>query len=540
MNTPLNRRGSRSEGRINIQVQDRLAEAERLKKETTLLQQQPQIPQKEQPPTISKGIAGLPGVTLISNDSNCVNTKEKLGIAGRGLSRQIGDFRPRTADLTKNNSYNINERANSVDKCYSLNNKLNHEIISTKFLTDSSTITIPITKPTLNSAGQPIPGGMNIPKLYKTMPSPTKTSSATNTANFLNEIFEEGTDIGSSDNSATTTPKLITRQQHFTSNRTITTKITTIASSSSSSMTTGSATTSSSSTTTTTTQRRSKFHKTRTASCSSSDASDDDSENRKKRNANKIIDFTKPQPQRRDSYDDSSDSQDPGNNTGGGCSSSSNNNNAAQSLTMTTVQEQEKQQKTAPTNNHQDTSKSSTTSDNNSSRQKSMQPMGFRRHRTGRRRAGETRLRESQSLNRITEVQESEIPLLSLVQKEQNVPTPPSVISKPKGFSARLFHGFRKSETNTTNTSTTAVATATSTNNSIDSSSKLKETNLIPPIAVHEDDDVEMVLGAELAKALRVTETQQQTTKSSSTTTKKLKILGKYFQVRLKMRGGDI
>lgn len=64
-------------------------------------------------------------------------------------------------------------------------------------------------------------------------------------------------------------------------------------------------------------QRKSKF-KNRTASCSSSDASDDDSESRKKR-AHKLNNNGKPIP-RRDSHDDSSDSQDPGGPTGGGAS----------------------------------------------------------------------------------------------------------------------------------------------------------------------------------------------------------------------------
>lgn len=397
----------------------------------------------------------------MTNDSN--DPKGHLGLTKSHLNRPIGELRPRTADFKKINTNKWkpfdtnNHRAHSVDKVLKSINDC--DIITTTILTDSSTISIPIQSPVLNLSTASVPK-------YKTMPSPTRTNTILPGANSLNEIFEEGTDVGSSD-SATTTPRPITRQNHFTSNRTQSQGPTA--------------------------QRRSKFHKTRTASCSSSDASDDDSENRKKR-AHKIVDVTKPTSQRRDSHDDSSDSQDPGNTAASGS-----NTNSSHIIHITAA---------ASTSATTTTSESSgnNSNSNEKNRQKNVQQMGFRRHRAGRRRAGETRLRESQSLNRITEVQESEPVLVQTATVTPATPqstAPPPV--KPKGFSARLFHGFKRTE------QTPSPIPPTD--------SRLPVQNDTP------DDDVEMVLGTELAKALRVTETK------TSSATKKLKILGKYFQV---------
>lgn len=453
MSSPLNRRGSRSEGRLNIAVQDRIAESERHKKES-------HIP-------VSKITDGISGVTLVTNDVN--NLNERLGGAGRGgFLKQFGDFRPRTAaDILKNNTKGgklseNNDRSLSVDK--GMKSIKDSEIVNTKFLVDSSTITIP-----LSNASQ-IAAAPAVPK-YKTMPSPTRPNTILTGNNCLNEIFEEGTDVGSSD-SATTTPRPISRQNHFVTNRTQS---------------------HSSATTATTSQRRSKFHKTRTTSCSSSDASDDDSENRKKR-VHKIVDVVKPIQYRRDSHDDSSDSQDPGNAAAtGGNSTSSHIVHITTSTTNTTT--------------HQDSSNQQSGQQPNGRAKNVQQIGGFRRHRAGRRRSGETRLRESQSLNRITEVQESEITLSALVNPAPNITVNPPT-TKPKGFSARLFQGFRKSDNNSTN------------------STPPQDKPRVPPQTEPPDDEVDMVLGPELAKALRATET-----KNSSSTTKKLKILGKYFQV---------
>lgn len=182
----------------------------------------------------SKGcFDGLSGVTLVSSDND---PKEKLG-----LSRRPGDFRPRTADVNRTlftSKTAQSERSQSVDPV-DVTLDIEDNILSTKFLTDSATITIPIkSQQTFNPA--PVPK-------YKTMPSPTRANTILPGANCLNEIFEEG----SSDcSSATNTPRPVARQNHYLSNR---------AQSQNS-----------------TTQRRSKFHKTRTASCSSSDASDDE------------------------------------------------------------------------------------------------------------------------------------------------------------------------------------------------------------------------------------------------------------------------
>lgn len=182
----------------------------------------------------SKGcFDGLSGVTLVSSDNN---PKEKLG-----LSRRPGDFRPRTADVNRtlcSSKTAQSERSQSVDPV-DVTCDIEDNILSTKFLTDSATISIPImSQQTFNPA--PVPK-------YKTMPSPTRANTILPGANCLNEIFEEG----SSDcSSATNTPRPVARQNHYLSNR---------AQSHNS-----------------TTQRRSKFHKTRTASCSSSDASDDE------------------------------------------------------------------------------------------------------------------------------------------------------------------------------------------------------------------------------------------------------------------------
>ena len=199
-------------------------------------------------------------------------------------------------------------------------------------------------------------------------------------------------------------------------------------------------------------QRRSKFHKTRTTSCSSSDASDDDSEGRKKR-AHKLGATTdKPLPSRRDSYDDSSDSQDPSGSGGGACGFGNGD----------TVQETRSENtRSEKTSNQGDTTSTTTTTSTGGKvhRTTDNQTMSFgRRHRAGRRRAGETRLRESQSLNRITEVQEAEPPIChvhprnvattnsssSSASRNQHSATitqlaPATTVQRAKGFGARLL-----------------------------------------------------------------------------------------------------
>lgn len=435
----------------------------------------------------TKKVDGISGVKLLTGENS--DLKSRLGMSGVDR-RQHNNVLFRKHDIPTIGNVVLcgspkEHRSNSIDNHHmSMASRDDEEPLATKFITDSATITIPlqISKGALDGED-----GVIFPPKYKTMPSPTKSSNA-----ILNEIFEEGTDVGSSDNSATTTPRPANRHSHFTNNRTQSTA-----------------------------QRRSKFHKTRTASCSSSDASDDDSENRKKR-AHKIVDSTgKPFHQRRDSHDDSSDSQDPGNATAGGVGTGGSAAGAAfcQPLTTTSTNSSNRGQK-------------SETNTTNSNGQAKGQQVGFRRHRAGRRKAGETRLRESQSLNRITEVQESDIALISLtnggaaisnatVDDSNNLSpspephravlsdtgeSPVAVSTKPKGFSARLLQGFKKS--------------------SSENKEKSHNNGDVTDASGSKDVDVGIVGVDHLTKALKSSESK------TTTATKKLKMLGKYFQVR--------
>nr|CAI5867411.1 unnamed protein product [Callosobruchus analis] len=139
-------------------------------------------------------------------------------------------------------------------------------------------------------------------------------------------------------------------------------------------------------------QKKSKFHKHRTASCSSSDASDDDSEKRKKRAQKLNTPSSKNFEIRRDSHDDSSDSQEPGTGTGsgGGSGGCSNKLSSGVSISNSGGDSQDKEGNRS-CNNERKSSSNTTFS---------------RNHKVCRKKSGKTRLRESQSLNRITEVQE--------------------------------------------------------------------------------------------------------------------------------------
>uniref|UniRef100_A0A1Q3F0B1 SNF-related serine/threonine-protein kinase n=1 Tax=Culex tarsalis TaxID=7177 RepID=A0A1Q3F0B1_CULTA len=549
LSTPLNRRGSRSEGRINVTVQDRIAESERLKQEAAKKQaaeaaaaaaaaaavakekELEQLKQEAKENSMLGGFGAIGNVTLITSENSC--TKDRLGIAGGGLHRKVPEIkRGGGLDFVKKSSIlkpslgklgDSNLRGGSFDKCIASIRDV--ELVSTKIITDSSTITIPL--PSLN-----IVTTSTIPK-YKTMPSPTRTNAILNAnTNCLNEIFEEGTDVGSSD-STSTTPRPAVRNQFNVRQQTPG----------------GNAGNN--------VHRRTKFNKSRTASCSSSDASDDDSENRKKR-AHKIVDSTvKPQTQRRDSHDDSSDSQDPG-------------NAAAPSGTQTGTCVRAIMTGTS-TNGNSSQSPSEKTSGSGGSgggtHRKSSQQVDFRRHR-GRRRPVETRLRESQSLNRITEVQESEIShsaamaaaaaaaAAGAIASSKNVPnaddcpfedasnrttsrndstpdeedvaaaaagdskqqgadctstttTSSTTGSKPKGFSARIFHTFKKQHPSS-NSSTPSV----------DGGERALEGENGAT-----GNDIEIMV--ELKKAYASSE-------SNSKSTKKIKILGRYFQVHKK------
>lgn len=530
----LNRRGSRSEGRINIAVQDRIAESEMLKKDLAAK-------------TVSIAVAptrglfdGIAGVTLVSSNDNDI--RDRLGRirGGCGQPRRPIDFRPRTAipnittTATTQTAPNLGAASQAEDKDTQMENALTNDQntrsssvdhsgqvliecndeadidVSTKFLTDSSTITLPIAQNTNQPSAVDIFGQSK----FKTMPSPTRANTILPGTNCLNEIYEEGTDVGSSDTSTTTTPRPVARHTTFTNAR------------AASASTSG-------------TQRRTKFHKTRTASCSSSD--DDDSENRKKR-AHKIVDAQhKPiQTQRRDSNDDSSDSQDPGSTATAGSNSSS--QYSIQAMVGAVCNEQN-DGGTSQTNGNSSTS--------NGTQQKS----GYRRHRNGRRRTGETRLRESQSLNRITEVQESEGPL-SLANQNQSATTAKQSTDAPSipttnaneqspanqqtsnskttklGFSARLFQGFRKSDNHAAPAQDTLSITRVPQSNddpcAINVNTRNSTSNTSINSTTASTDDTE--LATEIAKAIK-----NSAEGKSSAAAKKLKLLGKYFQVRKKM-----
>jgi hypothetical protein len=151
---------------------------------------------------------------------------------------------------------------------------------------------------------------------------------------------------------------------------------------------------------------RQKFHKNRTASCSSSDASDEDSESRKKR-AHKLPSNTR----RRDSHDDPSSQGGPsgGSNSGGGDTSTPDTRPVSDS----TGEKQSQNSGSGTSNGRRHT--------------------GFRR-RCGT--AGETRLRESQSLNRITEVQESSESLTQTLNHTSVAATSPR---SRRGLGARFL-----------------------------------------------------------------------------------------------------
>lgn len=231
-------------------------------------------------------------------------------------------------------------------------------------------------------------------------------------------------------------------------------------------------------------QRRTKCHKNyRTASCSSSDASDDDSESRKKRPPKHINTPThKPLPQRRDSHDDSSDSQEHGATGSGGNGSS---NHVAYSTT----------------NSSGSGSKQSGESGNNGGSSLT------RRHRGGRR-ACETRLRESQSLNRITEVQEAD------------AAQPPPQRSKGFFHPTRFLHGFGKRP--------------------ISISSNSQTTNSIAPDQTSDKSTVQSVIHPTFRSQVHAVSEEKENCHKIVTVTekhgfKKVRLFSRYFQVHKKL-----
>ena len=418
----LNRRGSRSEGKLNIALQERLAEAERRKEKTAAAASGQKTPSQ----------TGSPGVIRVtarddtsSPTAPCWAPPAKKTSPGNSL-----DFRPKSAVESTSKSNVSAAYIPGSNKWKMTHSKTSSHQISvskppslptvrvssvsatssyTSVITESSTISIPVHTP-------PTPGTPLLPK-YKTMPSPTRPmhSVLSSPQLALNEIFEEG-DGGDNLGPQPNSRGFVGRQQGPGRSGTYE-------------------------------QRRSKFHKTRTASCSSSDASDDDSESRKKR-AHKIGGTGKPLQQRRDSHDDSSDSQDQGGSggTGGGVGG------GGTPAGGTTCGSRPPAGAGAGVSESSRTSGGTNNAGSGGKRQCSepaQQPPLSRRHRTGRRRAGETRLRESQSLNRITEVQEAEhchgqnaTVIVSTSVSTSRFSTSSSASPRVRGFGARLLQSW--------------------------------------------------------------------------------------------------
>lgn len=161
----LNRRGSRSEGRLNLALQERLADPDRRKPCEDIT-----VVHKPKP---------LPPVCTIK-----------------------ADCRPRSAqDAQLRQPLNMNKIKNNTNFPRGLPRG-----VTTTFITEASTISIPVITHT------PV-HSQTTPK-YKTMPSPTRTTAP----GPLNEIFEEGDSL---DNISLATRQasrqLVSRSQHRSS-----------------------------------------------------------------------------------------------------------------------------------------------------------------------------------------------------------------------------------------------------------------------------------------------------------------------------------
>ncbi|KAM0728397.1 SNF-related serine/threonine-protein kinase [Formica fusca] len=420
----LNRRGSRSEGKLSHILQERLSQLPEKHTSIKPVQGQRHPHQKEDiviadrgerlkqssrnekdnkklsPPVHSKTTGKVQTVKVQTGNV----LLEKLPASPRitttceeNLKNRLSDVNAPTTGWSRK-SNNTEVRPKSVTECL---NRTGGSIPANKWRmgTQHHRFSVPLTEPTISSKPSQVPtktivtttttillesSTVSIPlhpisdnqvtltPKYKTMPSPSSGNSSTTQ---LNEILEDGDCMQASVNSTecggSTTKCRVVRRTAYE-------------------------------------QRRSKFHKTRTTSCSSSDASDDDSESRKKR-AHKLGASTgKPLPPRRDSHDDSSDSQDPGGSGGGRGGVVGGGGSGVSNGEHTTTTENNRNDNSSGTN----TTNTNTTTTTGGGRHRCTenQVIFGRRHRAGRRRAGETRLRESQSLNRITEVQEAEAP----------------------------------------------------------------------------------------------------------------------------------
>ncbi|KAK6630953.1 hypothetical protein RUM44_003125 [Polyplax serrata] len=375
----LNRRGSRSEGKLSAIVQERIAEEGRKEKnESPSTSPHPsnvgRLPAKDDanwpskrtsPTSIHSGISApyIPSsitrrpfiskttivqtasldTTRVRMDGNVALNNENA--SGDSTLKTVNAERTRECKTSITTSIKPATGSNVVNSSQGnipvvAASTVNSSDIAEKSLKDSATITIPIVTVQNGTSGAP---------KFKTMPSPTRTSTPA-----LSSTFEGIPELSVASGEILTNRKGIPTINYE--------------------------------------QRRSKFHKARTASCSSSDASDDDSESRKKR-AHKIS----IEKNRRDSHDDSRDSQDRGGNGGAGGNPASGLGNNGDGM--------HNQEQTNRSSGNE-SSAGGNQSTGSSNQRQCCNGENFRR---SRRRMVETRLRESQSLNRIMEVQESEV-----------------------------------------------------------------------------------------------------------------------------------
>ncbi|XP_043802923.1 SNF-related serine/threonine-protein kinase [Apis laboriosa] len=404
----FNRRGSRSEGKLSHILQERLAQLPEKPNHKPISSQRNSQKDINVIPVITDGEERLMSSPKSGNSDSSSPVQQKSGVRPQA-GNQLADKVPATTKFDSTNQENLKNRfddslpgwsrrgssenrpksvsdclksmgpvpankwrmgsqhrssASSLDSSLTMSPSKPSEIstttTTTTILTESSTVSIPL---------RPLTGlndNLSLTPKYKTMPSPGSTGS---TSTPLNEILEDGDALPLSGSESGGSKCRVVRRTGYE-------------------------------------QRKSKFHKTRTTSCSSSDASDDDSESRKKRAHKLSTSASKSMSSRRDSHDDSSDSQDPGGSGGGGGGGGGGEGGVGNGERTTETPPSETNRK----DNGNNTTTTTTTTSGGRHRCSENQVIFGRRHRAGRRRAGETRLRESQSLNRITEVQEAEGP----------------------------------------------------------------------------------------------------------------------------------
>lgn len=406
----FNRRGSRSEGKLSHILQERLAQLPEKPNHKPISSQRNSQKDINVIPVITDGEERLMSSPKSGKSDSSSPVQQKSGVRPQA-GNQLADKVPATTKFDSTNQENLKNRfddslpgwsrrgssenrpksvsdclksmgpvpankwrmgsqhrssASSLDSSLTMSpskpSEASTTTTTTTILTESSTVSIPL---------RPLTGlndNLSLTPKYKTMPSPGSTGS---TSTPLNEILEDGDALPLSGSESGGSKCRVVRRTGYE-------------------------------------QRKSKFHKTRTTSCSSSDASDDDSESRKKRAHKLSTSASKSMSSRRDSHDDSSDSQDPGGSGGGEGGGGGGGGGVGNGERTTETPPSETNRK--DNGNNTSTTTTTTTTTGGRHRCSENQVIFGRRHRAGRRRAGETRLRESQSLNRITEVQEAEGP----------------------------------------------------------------------------------------------------------------------------------